>query len=154
MVRWHPLEDVGGTASTLAAGDRRCRPPRPLHACRGTTHPSQLAYIDANPLSLSTDQVPANAAGNSITHTVRPVAQGFSQTGSVDTHTKETRVAATRPAAWPGTGAPYWGARSPSTAVPPPPHLRSGRTPLGAAMPQAHTLGGSRADPPLLPQHP
>src|SRR5260221_10569504 len=66
MVRWHPLEDVGGTASTLAAGDRRCRPPRPLHARRGTAHPSQLAYIDAYPLSLSTDQVPANAAGYPI----------------------------------------------------------------------------------------
>ena len=39
-----------------------------------------------------------------------------------------------RPAAWPGTGAPYSGTRSPSTAPPPPPsHPRSGCPPLGAA---------------------
>jgi len=39
-------------------------------------HPSQPAYIDASPpLSLSTRQVPANAAGYSITHARRPVSQ-------------------------------------------------------------------------------
>jgi hypothetical protein len=61
------------------------------------------------------------------------------------------------PAAWPGTGAPYSGMRSPSTAAPPPPLI-----PEAAAhhserqhhnQPRACPSGGSRADPPLLPQH-
>ena len=119
---------------------------------------------------LSTDQVPANAAGYSITYTARPVTQEFSQTGGVDTHAKVARVA-TNPvhahweaierilryspgildprfthaevsspqkgypnptAAWPWSGTPHRGARSPSTAAPPP-HPQSGRPPLGAA---------------------
>ena len=61
------------------------------------------------------------------------------------------------PAAWPGTGAPYSGARSPSTAPPSPPVI-----PKAAAhhwerqhrsQPRAHPSGVSRAAPPPLPLH-
>jgi len=104
------------------------------------------------PLSLSTDQVPMNAAGYSIIHTVCPVVQGVKWAAStMSTPTQwpvsqqtlacslggcqagplppllahaprraaHWRAIQTRPAAWPGTGVPYLGAHSPSTAPPP-----------------------------------
>jgi len=60
----------------------------------------KLAYIDTSP-PLSTDQVPVNAAGYSITYAAHPVAQEFSQTGSVYAHAEEARVAA-------NTGLAHW----------------------------------------------
>jgi len=84
------------------------------------------------PLSLSesTDQVLANAAGCPITH-------GAPSRARIQSNGQRQRphrggVAATRPAAWPGTDAPYSGAHSPSTAPPPlssserPPTIGSG----------------------------
>jgi len=87
-------------------------PPTPARSQRqsvshhgGTAHPSQVGvhrcFTSFTPPPLSTDQVPANAAGYSITHAARPVAQEFSQTGSVDAHAEEARVAA-------NTGLAHW----------------------------------------------
>ena len=58
------------------------------------------AYIDTSP-PLSTDQVPVNAAGYSITHVAHPVAQEFSQTGSIYAHAEEACVTA-------NTGLAHW----------------------------------------------
>ncbi len=61
------------------------------------------AYIDTSP-PLSTDQVPVNAVGYSITHAARPVAQEFSQMDSIYAHAEEACVAAnTRLAHWEAT---------------------------------------------------
>src|SRR5260221_7749526 len=78
----HPLEDVGGTASTFAARDRRRRRARPPHGCRGTAQPHRSRRTSTPyPPPLSTDQVP-DAQGYPITRMARPVAQGAERAAS------------------------------------------------------------------------
>ena len=64
--------------------DELAIPPHPSTITKEALHPSQPVYINASPHPLSTEQVPANAAEYSITHTAHPVTRVFNQTGHVD----------------------------------------------------------------------